>query len=141
LETKTKPKHNKYDNIFEIRQKIDNPAKLIDDLLEKDVTLRFTRAGKAVIVHDLSDFLKHLVDGMYRIPITKVLIPELDGKSGSIYYVLEKTNNKNYIFRGTYGYAGTGCHESALVEAACDILKIPIELHSGDILIRFCTED
>jgi len=140
-----KPEHNQYDNIWEIRQKTysneDQVQQIIRELRKSqgyDIsTPDVTQIGDALVFSDVKKFVgctlgKHFI----RLPVWKIVIPRLEGDAGSIYYVAE-TKDYNYIFRGTYGYGGTGPHESALVEACFEKCGLSFEVRDGDYLINF----
>ncbi|RLI73386.1 hypothetical protein DRO97_07600 [Archaeoglobales archaeon] len=82
-------------------------------------------------------------------PIWKVVIPHINPETkkimdiGANYYIAHISSK--YLFgdyekvalyyRGTYGYGGSGCYESALIEKAIELLELPIEVRSGDYLL------
>lgn len=138
-----KPKHNQYDNIWEIRQtgyphkemfeRCTKPVQVID-ISTPDVT----QIGGAYIFRDVEKFIhailqKHGVS----LPIWKIVIPRLDAKTGAIYYIAEIKGGVNHVFRGTFGYGGTGPHESALIEACFEKFGLYFEVRDGDYLINF----
>jgi len=45
--------------------------------------------------------------------------------------------NINWITRTTYGYGGTGVHQSAVILELFEQMKAPIEVRTGDYLLSF----
>ena len=91
------------------------------------------------------DFIRFLAQEIhvFKVPAFKVVIP--CGETGANYYVVEgKTvTNENVIayFRGTYGYGGSGPHQSALVEKFFELIHLKLETRCGDYLLgllRIC---
>ncbi len=67
----------------------------------------------------------------------KVVIPR-NVSTGANYYIVHGVDKQGEVvafFRGTYGYAGTGPLQSAFVELAFKMLKIPLEIRDGDYLL------
>jgi len=96
------------------------------------------------------DFLSAIVrcDVMYP-PVWKVIVPHIDPETkqiqniGANYYIVHmksrylfNTDSKVVLyFRGTYGYGGTGCYESAVIEKGLKLMELPIEVRGGDYLL------
>ena len=72
-----------------------------------------------------------------KLPVFKVVIP--CGSIGANYYIVrgEIVEGREVIvfFRGTYGYAGTGPHQSAFVEKFFKLFRYPIQTRCGDYLL------
>ena len=72
-----------------------------------------------------------------KLPVFKVVIP--CGSMGANYYIVrgEIVEGREVIvfFRRTYGYAGTGPHQSAFVEKFFKLFKYPIQTRCGDYLL------
>jgi len=99
---------------------------------------------KIVKVNDEKVFIKIIAEmNSIQLPIWKVIVPGIrDGKvedTGANYYIVKgewRNIDSIIIFRGTYGYAGAGCHQSAFVEYVLrEIFKFPIKERSGDHLL------
>jgi len=135
-ETK-KPEHNKHDNIFEIRKIYPH----IDDAIAQAIVGKVPRSPRRVgnaLIHDhVESFIRRIRQGNFKLPVWKIVIPDLEQENGVIYYVLQETQGSNNIFRGTYGYGGTGPHESALVEEVLIRMNCTIEVRNGDYLLGF----
>lgn len=133
---KLKPDHNKYDNIWEIAQSYGKHAlKYID--WNSEPRGQIAELAKPIIFLSTGeDFVKALFKlDIIKLPIWKVLIPTPENPcEGAIYYIAE-TEDFTYVFRGTYGYYGSGPHQSAIVEVAIADLKLPVELRGGDYLL------
>jgi len=138
-----KPKHNQYDNIWEIRQAgYPSPEGMKNALKRRPLSTRRHRIGKALVYDCVEDFLQSCVRmKQIRMPIFKIIIPDLGrSNTGAIYYIvteLTDTRERVHIYRATYGYYGTGPHEAALIESVFDYLHSSIELRSGDFLLGF----
>ena len=132
-----KPEHNKQDDIFELRQSIKNWDDKIANILIGSIPRSPRVVCRAAIHYDVEAFARRIRYGNFRVPVIKILMPELDLKTSVIYYVLQGTDGVNHIFRGTSGYAGTGASESALVEEMLSRIGYPVELRSGDHLLSF----
>lgn len=138
-----KPDHNKYDNIWEIRQSR-SPELWMDDFkraLEKPIDEgRVEKIGLARIYDLVENFVRTIARAkQINLPVFKVITGRLEGGTGAIYYVA-KVDGTNCIFRGTYGYGGTGPHESAFVEFVLEkkgIVGQLIEVRGGDYLLNF----
>jgi len=135
-----KPAHNKFDNIYEIRQTGYPTEDLINETLTSTSPFkRSRRIGKTRIFDDAHHFIHTIVRNFkegIKMPVWKVVIPRLNDNTGSIYYIVQ-TQKVNLIFRGTFGYFGTGPHESALIEAIFEKLNFTIEVRDGDYLLSF----
>ena len=137
-----KPKHNKFDNIWEIRQTGYPSEELFLEATKQvqviDISTRdVAQIGGALIFHDVRKFIHSILQKHgVKIPIWKIVIPQLERDNGAIYYIAE-CKDYNRIFRGTYGYGGTGPHESALVEACFEKFGLCFEVRNGDYLINF----
>jgi len=137
VKCEVKPRHNQHDNIWEIRQD-DYPS--MEQMQEAFNTLTAfreqTKVGGAIIFHDVREFISAVTKQSVRLPIWKIVIPRLEGHTGAIYYVADR-KGANLIFRGTYGYYGTGPHESALIEACFESRGLYFEVRDGDDLLMF----
>lgn len=136
-----KPKHNIHDNIHEIRRTGYPNKELLSEVTKRvqgiDVsTDDVKQIGKTLIFYDVKKFIHSVLQKSIRLPIWKIVIPRLDGGSGAIYYVACGKDH-NSIFRGTFGYGGTGPHESALIEAAFESFNLNFEVRDGDYLLGF----
>jgi len=140
-DNKTEPQHNKYDNIFKIRQKgyptEEQLAEALRDPKGQVGKIRYTELGRGVIMHDIEAFLQRMARGNIKLPIWKILCPSLNREGGAIYYIFEDLDYHSFAFRGTYGYWGTGCHESAMIEALAEKLGLQFEVRDGDYLLNF----
>lgn len=140
-----KPKHNQYDNIWEIRQSGYPSETQIQEVLEKpyfgtDISSsEVTKVGKGLVYRHIENFIRSVLCKTIRLPIWKIVIPNINGSSGAIYYIAE-CNIYNLIFRGTFGYWGTGPHESALIEAIFEKRGLFFEVRDGDYLLNFLRE-
>lgn len=138
-----KPKHNLHDNIWEIRQ-TGYPTKeqLLEAMKKVQVidisTDDVTQIGGAYVFRDVEKFIHSVLQkhGVL-LPIWKIVIPRLDGATGAIYYIAEIKDGFNHVFRGTYGYGGTGPHESALIEACFECCGLYFEVRDGDYFLNF----
>lgn len=141
-----KPQHNKYDNIHEIRMMM--PKGTVTDVVDSEVRLpkRTERIGRAVLYGSVGHFVRDILRRHeMSLPAWKIVLSHLGTPDkGDIFYVAEvklRKDSKEYtplIFRGTFGYLGTGPHESACVEEVFDNMGIPLELRGdGDILLSF----
>ena len=142
-----KPKHNCFDNSWEIRQTGYPTKEQIAEIFEKpyvgiDISdsHNVTRIGKGLIYHHVKDFIKTvLLKKSIKLPIWKIVIPSLTVKSGAIYYIV-CCNDYTFVFRGTFGYWGTGPHESALIEEIFEQHGLTFEVRDGDYLLNFFEE-
>jgi len=140
MTTIQKPEHNRFDNIFEIRQTILSQqvngflSNLQTHIINQD---RVTEIGGALIYCDVKDFIHATLSSKTKLPIWKIVIQRLDGNTGAIYYISE-SENYNRIFRGTFGYGGTGPHQSAWIESCFEKFNLPFEVRGGDYLLNFC---
>jgi len=132
-----KPEHNKFDNIFEIRKDYPHIEEKIAEALVGRLPRPARRVGKALIHDDVESFIRRLRQSNFKLPVWKVVIPDLEQETGAIYYVIQGVSEWNHIFRGTFGYGGTGPHESALVEEVLDRMNCMIEVRNGDYLLGF----
>jgi len=133
MKMKGKPEHNQFDNIWEIRQSYPHIESWIELDLKKAKGEGIERIGNANICYYIEDFLKTLVSAKrIELPVYKILFPSEEGKRiGHIFYVA-KCDDVYHIFRGTYGYGGTGPHESARVEHLLEKIGLSIDLRYGD---------
>jgi hypothetical protein len=146
-EQKTKPKHNEYDNIWEIRQSGYPTDEQIKEILEKpyvgtDISGSEVQGiGKGLIYRNAESFIQTVIrKKSIHLPVWKILLPGLDDrKVGAVYYIVN-CDDYNFAFRGTYGYWGTGPHESALIEAIFESSKLFFEVRDGDFLLNFFEE-
>jgi hypothetical protein len=132
-----KPKHNEFDNIFEIRKNYPHIEEKIAEALVGRLPRPPRTVGRAMIHVDVESFIRRLRQSNFKLPVWKIVIPDLGQKNGFIYYVIQGVNERNHIFKGTYGYSGTGPHESALVEEVLERMNCMVEIRSGDYLLRF----
>lgn len=76
------------------------------------------------------------------LPVFKIVAPELPDQpgahTGANYYVAETEDVEGHkminVFRGTFGYGGSGPHASALIEAWLKKRGLPLERQSADFL-------
>lgn len=134
-----KPEHNRYDNIWEIRQTGYPTKEQMADAFNGSTILteQDTLIGRGLIFVRVENFISVISRKRdVRLPIWKIVIPDLDKSNGAIYYVAESPDYTR-IFRGTYGYCGTGPHESALIEACFEKLGLTFKVRDGDFLLCF----
>lgn len=140
-----KPEHNKYDNIFEIRQERQDSLmyKIEDELRRGDIDDYFPIKEGIYYYRSLGGFFKRVLlfmtDKGIDLPVLKIVCPHLEWNIGAIYYIVrhDKTRERA-VYRGTYGYRGTGCHESACIEEFLHRIKITpscIKLLDADRLL------
>lgn len=131
-------KHNQFDNIDRIRLDGYPTEEQIIGVLNRPTSMRQVKIGRTIILRDVAAFIQTINRSKsVKIPIWKIVLPRLgEWTQGAIYYIVE-TNNGNLAFRGTYGYCGTGPHESALVEAYLEKAKYRLEVRDGDYLLEF----
>jgi hypothetical protein len=142
-----KPSHNQYDNIWEIRTR--PPGYPPQDWLRKvqkgppDLPHEedLTKVGRGLLFSHVEDFCRALLFTQIKLPVWKIVIPPRDKGSGAIYYIAENTKGQSYCFRGTYGYAESGPHEAAKIEAILEARGLTVALRSGDYLLQFFTEE
>ena len=137
-----KPKHNAFDNIYEIRRTPGFEVRFEDFL--KDVSLE--RLGENARTYMLTyiyyltpeAWIKSLISkARVSLPIWKILIPDSPSSTiGAIYYIFKDEKGVAHVYRGTYGYGGCGPHESALIEEFLERNGYPIELRGGDYLLN-----
>lgn len=141
-----KPSHNQYDNIWEIRTQGYRgrgypPERWIKEIQKGPPDLpheeELTKVGRGLIFHDVEDFCRALLFTQIKLPVWKIVVPDLKQPNGAIYYLAENTKGQSYCFRGTYGYAGTGPHESAKIEAILEARGLNLEVRNGDYLLQF----
>jgi len=105
-----------------------------------DMLLLTTKNGREIIqVYNEKLFIYMVAKaGVLEVPIWKVIIPGIrDGMisyTGANYYIM-RSPKKIVFFRGTYGYGGTGVHQSAFIEKALKMLRLPIDERDGDYLL------
>jgi len=78
----------------------------------------------------------------FTIPVFAIITPFELGKDspGAIYWIVLNPNANNgvrWVTRTTYGYGGTGPHQSAVILEFFEKRGIPIEARTGDYLLRF----
>jgi len=84
--------------------------------------------------HSPESWLKALLTaGCVMLPLYRVFTPW--GPEGAVYYIFEDSRGYVHVFRGTYGYGGTGPHQSALIEAFVEKLGLPFVNRDGDHLL------
>jgi len=143
------PAWNLYDNIWGIMKTLSTEQwnqRFLDEIAAaKAMKERATVRGKARIHRTVGSFLNAIRNRPIRLPCWKIIIPHLQGKdqTGSIYYVVNTPEGgtaagTNHIFRGTFGYGGTGPHESALIEwFVTKTRNCFFEIRDGDFLLGF----
>lgn len=138
-----KPKWNRYDNIFEIIR--DTPTRVMNENIEDAIKRSLHRGylyGKAYIHREPGSFISNMRRGSVLMPVWKIMVPGLDKPSvGAIYYVYQRgKDGETHIFRGTFGYGGTGPHESAMIEYEMTRRHLQIEIRDVDALLGFMEE-
>jgi len=147
------PEYDKYDNIAEIKAKHPVSAEELERIM-KGKAMMFkggSRIRKTFYVNNCNYFIylahRMLRKGGIKLPIWKIVVPDLDRThQGSIYYIVQG-ERRNLMFRGTFGYWGTGPHEAAKIEQFFELMfghsdvsgniVAPIEVRSGDYLLSF----
>jgi len=102
----------------------------------------YHRVGRACIFPDPEYFVQQVAKlERIDIPIFAIITPfTLDKNSpGAIYWVVQKPDGRdeNWLTRTTYGYGGTGPHQSAVILELFERSKTPIEVRTGDYLLGF----
>lgn len=137
--THSKPKHNRYDNIWEIRSEgYPTKSQLADAIAYRPRLgdIMSYAGGRILCYRSEEAFCSTLIRGRFKLPIWKVILPEPNASMGIIYYAAEDAEGRLHLFRGTYGYRGVGPHQSAFIEAFIeDVLGLSPELRGGDLLI------
>ncbi|MCD6593127.1 hypothetical protein J7L00_03485 [Candidatus Bathyarchaeota archaeon] len=139
-----KPKHNRFDNIWEIRKSRGFETRFGDFL--RDVKMLSLERFKRDVRSNMLTYVYYLTPESWvrsltskssvSLPIWKILIPDVPGASvGAIYYIFKDAMGVAHVFRGTYGYGGSGPHESALIEEFLERNGYPIEFRGGDYLL------
>jgi len=151
------PAWNLYDNIWDIMKTLSTEQwdqRFVDEIASaKAMKERATVRGKARIHRTVGSFLNAIRKKPIRLPCWKIVIPHLPSRNlqegmsqlleGSIYYVVNTPEGgtaagTNHLFRGTFGYAGTGPHESALIEWFLTKTRgCYFEIRDGDFLLGF----
>ena len=139
---KQKPKHNAFDNIWEIRntrgfetrfkdflREVERrPERVVDEARRITLTYIYYLTPEA--------WIGALIRRRVQLPIWKILVPDLPGASvGAIYYIFKDSSGMSHVFRGTYGYGGAGPHESAFIEEFLSKTGYTLELRGGDYLL------
>ncbi len=126
-----------YDKISEkeILEALKLPADYVWDYVKRLPTNDGIERYYAYCEKAFVKFVKSL--RVVKLPVFKVVIP--CGSMGANYYIVtgEIIKGKEVIvfFRGTYGYAGAGPHQSAFVEKFFKLFKYPIQTRCGDYLL------
>jgi hypothetical protein len=140
------PEWNRYDNIFDVMesQTTEQLNNQFEEAIRGKPDRHPPRIGKAVFHITLGTFLRAVSGKAMRLPLWKIVIPDLDNQmQGAIYYVVNTIEGgtaagTNHIFRGTFGYWGTGPHESALIEWFLTKIRGGwFEIRNGDYLLSF----
>jgi len=140
LFNKMKPEHNQFDNIYELRMKNDYGQRTLAEILEGRRPLLVDeielRPSKRIVDHRTPEsFIGRILRlGRFKHPLWKVVCPRPRGETGAIYYIVDAIDTV-HIFRGTYGYMGTGPHQSALIEEFMETHGLRLELRDGDYLL------
>jgi len=137
-----KPKHNMFDNIYELRMRNGYGRRMLEEILRTKpwVNAYEIRApAKPLFYHASPGSFIHAVLRLKSIkhPVWKVIVPpmkEAGFPAGSIYYIVE-SEDCIHFFRGTYDYEGSGPHQSAVVEEFFDRLGFTLELRTADYLL------
>jgi len=135
--TKTKPEWNRWDNIWEIRESGYPSEEQVEEVLSTEPMFKRThRIGKAIIFDNEDHFIQVVGKSKVKLPVWKVLCPHLDNPNqGAIYYIVQ-TEERNLVFRGTYGYWGVGPHQSAMIEHIFQkVYHLYFDVRSGDYLL------
>lgn len=79
-----------------------------------------------------------LISKTIKLPVFRVFTP-IDNYTGAVYYIIKTLDEQNrtviHVFRGTYGYYGSGPHDSAVIEEFLDEMDLIPENRSGDYLL------
>lgn len=120
----------------EIRQAIEEGA--ITGATAMEITEGGHRKTMVVKVWNEKLFVNFIATKPIKLPIWKVIAPGINegliSHTGANYYIAQ-TDEAVYVFRGTYGYGGEGCHQSAFIEKAIKMLGLPIEERDADYLL------
>lgn len=131
-------KLNEYDNLAKIKASMKITSETIKRIVSAPIKITRIDTDKAIIFyyHTVEGFLRSIYRlPTFSLPAWKVICPRLDNpKIGSIYYIV-KSNKYSHVFRGTYGYSGTGCHESALIEKIFEKNNWNFAIRDGDYLL------
>ncbi|MEM2189376.1 MAG: hypothetical protein QXG35_08630 [Nitrososphaerota archaeon] len=133
-----KPSHNRYDNIWEVRQSGYPNDSEVERCLKRGDAMDYVEIGNGIRYYSSAEgFLKAVLSqGCIKLPVWKVLCPRLDNKKvGSIYYIVKDCDGKRHVYRATYGYWGTGPHEAALIEHVLESRGLTFEVRDGDYLL------
>jgi len=100
------------------------------------------KIGKGRMFYDPIYFVKKVAKlRSFRLPIWAFIAPLTPEKStvGAIYWAVDNPNGRDEIWltRTTFGYGGTGPHQSAVILEFFEKRGIPIEARTGDYLLRF----
>ena len=145
MKAEEKPKHNQFDNIYEIRNSPGFKARFRDFLrnVEKMSPERFVdEAHRTTLIYYYyltpEAWIRSLISrASVSLPIWKILVPDSPSSTvGAIYYIFKDSSGVAHVFRGTYGYGGCGPHESACIEEFLEKSGYPIELRGGDYLLN-----
>ena len=139
-----KPKHNRFDNIWEIRRSPGFRTRFGDFLrdverLDPERFVNEARRTTLTYYYYLTPeaWIRALISRRVQLPVWKILIPDSpEAKIGAIYYVFKDSSGMAHVFRGTYGYGGSGPHESAFIEEFLSKTGYTLELRGGDYLLN-----
>ena len=143
MKAEEKPKHNAFDNIWEIRKSRGFLTRCEDFLREVErIPERVVDEARSYMLSYIyyltpEAWVRSLINRIsVKLPIWKILIPDVPGASvGAIYYIFKDEKGVAHLFRGTFGYGGCGPHESAMIEEFLERKGYPIELRGGDYLL------
>ena len=161
------PSHNVFDNIWQIRKSgypTEGQVREFLDLGKKGVGLpnkcdRAVQIGNGLLFDDEAQFVHSVLRALsIRLPVYKIVIPRMTvsstagewQKQGTLYYCVSgefpvdlrlwpkfPMDTTNIVFRGTYGYGGSGPCASAMIETIFAKRQYQIELRDGDYLLGF----
>jgi len=155
MEQEQKPDWNRLDNIWEIMQSYHGIKQFVLEIFERRrKKVEFRQAGRFRFYRSGEDFVQIIAHlrGI-RLPVYKIVIPDIQNldivgdsyrftpMEGAIYYMVEEPSEgilvrPIHLFRGTFGYGGTGPHESALVEyALTKVRKCCFDVRDADCLL------
>ena len=147
VKSETKPEHNKYDNIWELRHKRWwwDEMQSVGQILEQmpQLLIAQTILGTGLLYRHVQNFLYAVAKAneILELEAWKILCPFLgETNKGTLYYIIrEKQRNrnkqKNLVFKATYGYLGQGPREAALIETCFEMLRLNIRLGDGNDLL------
>jgi len=138
-EAEEKPSWNKYDNIWEIRQSGYPSIEKIERVLTtRPNPYPILRLGRGRIYTDVEHFIFDVTHTRpISLPLWKIILPKLDRRNVGVIYYVAASKSKNLLYRATYGYWGTGPHESALIEACFEKIGFSFDVRCGGYLLNF----